>query len=86
MTVNDTFKFKRGEQVIVHQLSEREKQDFGEKQAKVYGFGSVKQWRTVMMIETNLGYKFNGSNYWDLKDFISKYFESTERKDIQDEK
>ncbi|MDT2880309.1 hypothetical protein [Lactococcus lactis] len=53
MTVKDTFKFKRGEQVIVHQLSEREKQDFGEKQAKLYGFGSVKQWRTVMMIETN---------------------------------
>ncbi|GEM_PF-2247006 len=64
---------------IPHRITEKEKQDFGEKCAKMYGFGSVKQWRTVMMIETNLGYKFNGSSYWDLKDFISKYFESAKR-------
>ncbi len=69
----------RGTQVIVHRITEKEKQEFGEEHAKHYGFGSVKQWRTVMMIEANLGYKFNGSSYWDLKDFISKYFESAKR-------
>ena len=64
---------------IPHRITEKEKQEFGEEHAKRYGFGSVKQWRTVMMIEANLGYKFSGSSYWDLKDFISKYFENAKR-------
>lgn len=63
----------------IHRITEKEKQKFGEQRKQQYGFGSVKQWRTVMMIETNLGYKFNGSSYWDLKDFISKYFEGAKR-------
>lgn len=73
------FEIPNGNQTFTHRITEKEKQKFGEKHAKMYGFGSVKQWRTVMMIETNLGYKFNGSSYWDLKDFISKYFESAKR-------
>lgn len=68
---------------ITHRITEKEKQEFGEEHAKRYGFGSVKQWRTVMMIETNLGYKFSGSSYWDLKDFISKYFESAKRETFE---
>jgi hypothetical protein len=75
----EMFDYPRGTQTFIHQITEKEKQEFGEEHAKRYGFGSVKQWRTVMMIEANLGYKFNGSSYWDLKDFISKYFESAKR-------
>ena len=40
---------------ITHRITEKEKQEFGEEHSKRYGFGSVKQWRTVMMIEANLG-------------------------------
>lgn len=75
----EMFDYPKGTQTFSHRITEEEKQKFGEEHAKRYGFGSVKQWRTVMMIEANLGYKFNGSSYWDLKDFISKYFESAKR-------
>ena len=60
-------------------ITEKEKQKFGEEHKKIYGFGSVKQWRSVMMIETNFGYKFHGTNYCDLKDFLDKYFEKAKR-------
>lgn len=75
----EMFDYPSEVKIIKHRITEKEKQEFGEEHAKRYGFGSVKQWRTVMMIEVNLGYKFNGSSYWDLKDFISKYFENAKR-------
>lgn len=78
----EIFEIPPTERRIVQRITEKEKQEFGEERAKRYGFGSVKQWRTVMMIEANLGYKFSGSSYWDLKDFISKYFESAKRDTI----
>ena len=79
----EMFEMPPTERRIVHRITEKEKQEFGEKHAKRYGFGSVKQWRTVMMIEANLGYKFSGSSYWDLKDFISKYFENAKRETFE---
>ncbi|WP_259760829.1 hypothetical protein [Lactococcus lactis] len=53
----EMFDYPSEVKIIKHRITEKEKQEFGEEHAKRYGFGSVKQWRTVMMIEALLDFK-----------------------------
>ena len=57
----------------VHRITEQEKNEYADKKIAEFIWGSRKQWRTVMMIETNTHHYFVGTTYGDLHNFIAMY-------------
>lgn len=62
-------------QTVVHRITEQEKNEYADKKIAEFIWGSRKQWRTVMMIETNTYHKFLGTTYGDLHNFIAMYID-----------
>ena len=62
-------------QPVVHRITEQEKNKYADKKIAEFIWGSRKQWRTVMMIETNTYHKFFGTTYGDLHNFIAMYID-----------
>lgn len=62
-------------QPVVHRITEQEKNEYADKKIAEFIWGSRKQWRTVMMIETNTHRKFFGTTYGDLHNFIAMYID-----------
>lgn len=75
MAMEDYEDFGAFRPTIVHIISEQEKNEYADKKIKKFGWGSRKQWRTVMMIEVNTHRRFHGTTYGDLHNFIAMYIE-----------
>ena len=62
-------------QIVVHRITEQEKNEYANKKIAEFFWGSRKQWRTVMMIEVNTHRYFVGTTYGDLHNFIAMYID-----------
>lgn len=75
MAMEDYEMFEHPNYGVVHRITEQEKNEYADKKIAEFFWGSRKQWRTVMMIETNTYHKFFGTTYGDLHNFIAMYID-----------
>ena len=62
-------------QPVVHRITEQEKNEYADKKIAAFIWGSRKQWRTVMMIETNTHRYFIGTTYGELHNVRARYID-----------